>query len=100
MKCLPTRKRRADNAPGPLYVDDTCLSCEACWKTAPGIFKSHRVETFAYVDKQPENSAEINLCREVIKLCPVGAIHIDESSMLTTINTLPPKKRHDSDTDD
>jgi ferredoxin len=64
--------------PGPLFVDDTCISCEACWKAAPQIFKSDALETFAYVFKQPDSSEEKQLCESLIKLCPVGAIRKDQ----------------------
>jgi ferredoxin len=73
------KMRREINAPGPLYVDKSCLSCEACWKTAPHIFKSHPLETYAYVAQQPENPEEHELCQEIKKLCPAGSIHFESN---------------------
>ncbi len=66
--------RRTDNIEGEYFVDDTCISCAACWKAAPEIFSSHVLDTYAYVAKQPDSESTLSLCEYVLKLCPVGAI--------------------------
>ena len=69
--------RRTENVPGPFFVDEKCISCAACWNLAPVIFKSHPIETFAFVFHQPANLSETELCLAAQKLCPVAAIHCD-----------------------
>lgn len=66
--------RQKENVCGEFYVDDTCISCAACWKEAPRNFVSHPVHTYAYVGKQPETTLERKLCEQALKKCPVGAI--------------------------
>jgi ferredoxin len=66
--------RRPENAPGPYFVDDSCISCGACWRHAPELLVSHPVHTFAYFERQPENSAEEASAASALALCPVGAI--------------------------
>jgi len=69
-----TKSRRPENIAGSYYVDSTCISCEACWKTAPNHFMSHPVETFAFVYRQPSTREEEKLCAAALKICPVQAI--------------------------
>lgn len=66
--------RRQENSDGEFFVDDTCISCAACWKEAPKNFISHPVHTYSYVIKQPRTSAEYDACIRVLRICPVGAI--------------------------
>jgi len=66
--------RRRENSIGEFFVDDTCISCAACWKEAPENFVSHPVETYSYVTKQPRTTAEYEACARALRICPVGAI--------------------------
>lgn len=66
--------RRPENAPGPYYVNDSCISCGACWRLAPALLRSHPVHTFAFFGRQPETEAEKELAEAAVNLCPVGAI--------------------------
>ncbi len=65
---------RKENSAGPFFTDDECISCGACWALAPALIKSHAIHTFAFFQRQPESIEEWKLCREALKICPVGAI--------------------------
>ncbi|MGE0761743.1 MAG: ferredoxin [Bdellovibrionales bacterium] len=61
---------------GEYFIDDSCISCAACWKEAPKNVSSHPVHTYAYICKQPENNSERDVCDRALKVCPVNAIGI------------------------
>ena len=69
------KTRRPENASGPYFIDDTCISCGACWRLAPELISSHPVHTFAFFSRQPGNTAETENAEAAVKLCPVNAIH-------------------------
>ena len=67
-----------NNVPGPYYVDQECIACDACVLVAEKHFKiDDEEEALAYVCRQPQNSEEIDLCQEAVEACPVEAIHND-----------------------
>ena len=66
-----------DNVPGPFYVDDQCIDCDACRATAPDNFTRNEEEGYSYVVKQPESPEEWDLCVEALEGCPVEAIGDD-----------------------
>ncbi len=66
-----------DNVPGKVYVDNTCIACDACVTTAPENFAMHDESGHAYVKKQPASAQEENACKEAIEGCPVEAIGND-----------------------
>jgi len=68
------RSKRPDNVPGKFFIDDTCISCAACWQAAPQNIDTHPIETYAFITKQPETREEHEHCLTAKKLCPVGAI--------------------------
>ena len=67
----------ADNVPGPYYVDEMCIDCDACRQTAPDNFTRNDGEGYSYVYKQPTSPAEEELCAEALECCPVEAIGND-----------------------
>jgi ferredoxin len=66
-----------DNASGKFYVDDSCIDCDACRDTAPENFKRNEESGFSYLAKQPENEAELALCRTALEGCPSESIGDD-----------------------
>jgi ferredoxin len=68
-------KRLAGNVPGPWYVDDTCIGCEACVGEAPAIFDMR--DGLAVVTKQPGSEAETSAAESAMSACPVEAIGND-----------------------
>ena len=65
------------NVSGKYYVDTNCSACAVCEGMAPDIFKMTDDGVYAYVVKQPENTDEEKLCKEVMEACPVEAIGED-----------------------
>jgi Ferredoxin len=66
-----------DNKPGKVFVDQSCIACDACVLTAPHNFSMHEEDGHAYVAKQPESPEEEALCKEAMEGCPVEAIGND-----------------------
>ena len=69
--------KTAQNVPGPWYVDEECIACDACVLVAEQHFKINEEEAYAYVYKQPQTPEETALCEEASSACPVEAIHKD-----------------------
>ena len=65
------------NADGPFYVDSNCIDCDLCRQTAPDNFDRNEDEGYSFVNKQPENEEEEQLCRDALEDCPVEAIGDD-----------------------
>jgi formate hydrogenlyase subunit 6/NADH:ubiquinone oxidoreductase subunit I len=56
-------KRRSKNVEGNLYVDDSCIDCDACRWICPSSFS--RVGIQAAVTKQPETAVTITLLNAI-----------------------------------
>jgi len=69
--------RYPENVPGPFYVDDQCIDCDACRTVAPGCFRRQDEGGYSYVYRQPASEEERVLCRDALDGCPVGAIGDD-----------------------
>ena len=67
-----------ENVPGTIFIDQSCIACDACCLTAPDIFAMHEAEGHAFVKKQPTTPEEESLCKEAIEGCPVEAIGTDK----------------------
>ncbi len=67
----------ADNVDGSWYVDTNCIDCDLCRQTAPDNFERNEDDGYTYVNKQPENTEEEELCQEALEECPVEAIGDD-----------------------
>jgi len=67
----------SDNVTGAFFVDDQCIDCDLCRETAPANFTRNDDGGHSYVYKQPENDAEVALCKEAMEGCPVEAIGDD-----------------------
>ena len=70
------RKYR-QNVPGPYYVDQECINCDACLLAAENHFKINEDDGHAFVCKQPETDEEKEACQEALESCPVEAIGDD-----------------------
>jgi glyoxylase-like metal-dependent hydrolase (beta-lactamase superfamily II)/ferredoxin len=60
------------NAAGPLYVDRTCIDCDACRQLAPAIFADAGGRSSVRV--QPSAPAAVAAALQALVACPVGAI--------------------------
>jgi ferredoxin len=60
------------NAPGPLFVDRTCIDCDTCRQLAPATFTD--VAGKSSVRAQPQSPADLDAALRALIACPVGAI--------------------------
>ena len=68
------KSKFADNVSGKYYVDDKCISCDACVVEAPRFFSMNDNEGHAYVFLQPQTPEEVSECENALAACPVEAI--------------------------
>jgi glyoxylase-like metal-dependent hydrolase (beta-lactamase superfamily II)/ferredoxin len=64
--------RLAENAPGELFVDSTCIDCDTCRQLAPAIFAEGRGTS--YVRRQPAGEAERLRALMALVACPTASI--------------------------
>lgn len=64
--------RRPQNAPGALFVDDTCIDCDTCRWMAPRTFD--RRGEMSRVHTQPVDSLEVARALQALVACPTGSI--------------------------
>jgi glyoxylase-like metal-dependent hydrolase (beta-lactamase superfamily II)/ferredoxin len=64
--------RLPENAPGPLYVDETCIDCDTCRQMAPEIYGE--VRGLSYVTRQPESADEKRRALQALVACPTASI--------------------------
>jgi glyoxylase-like metal-dependent hydrolase (beta-lactamase superfamily II)/ferredoxin len=64
--------RLAANAAGPLFVDRTCIDCDACRQLAPATFADAAGRSSVRV--QPAGEGELAAALRALIACPVGAI--------------------------
>ncbi|MCY4644043.1 MAG: ferredoxin [Bacteriovoracales bacterium] len=69
--------RWKQNAPGPYYVDDQCIACDACIIEAEEFFEMNDEDGHAYVKRQPTSDEEKEECENALESCPVEAIGRD-----------------------
>lgn len=65
------------NVSGKMYVDESCIICDACVLAAPDNFAIEDEEGHAYVKKQPSSPEEEEAVVEAMEGCPVEAIGDD-----------------------
>lgn len=65
-------KRLPANVAGELYVDSTCIDCDACRWIAPASFD--RVGEHSRVYRQPQTRAELEAAFRALIACPTGSI--------------------------
>ena len=64
--------RLPDNAPGGLYVDETCIDCETCRIIAPDIYGDGSGHSF--VRRQPTSAVEKRRALMALVSCPTASI--------------------------
>jgi glyoxylase-like metal-dependent hydrolase (beta-lactamase superfamily II)/ferredoxin len=66
------KKRVPENVPGDLFVDSTCIDCDACRQIAPTVFGEAAATSF--VKAQPVSSADRRHALQALLACPTGSI--------------------------
>lgn len=69
--------RNPDNAPGPYYVDSSCIDCDQCRNMAPELFGRNADTGMGYVIRQPVTEDEIALAEEALEACATQSIGHD-----------------------
>ena len=64
--------RLPENAPGPLFVDQTCIDCDTCRQMAPEIYGETR--GLSYVMHQPESADQKRRALQALVACPTASI--------------------------
>jgi ferredoxin len=67
------KARRASNAPGNLFVDESCIDCDTCRWMAPKTYQ--RVDHASAVSKQPSTQDELRSAYRAMVSCPTGVWH-------------------------
>ena len=67
----------SENVAGKWYVDENCIACDSCISIAPDHFAMNEDSSHAYLQKQPENPEEEQLCEDAKASCPTDAIGND-----------------------
>ncbi|HET7826687.1 MAG TPA: MBL fold metallo-hydrolase [Anaeromyxobacter sp.] len=66
-------RRSAANAPGDVFVDDSCIACDTCRRLAPATFGGGE-DDVAFVSRQPAPGEERRRAMMALVACPVAAI--------------------------
>lgn len=67
----------AENAPGDLFVDSSCIDCDLCRQIAPAVFartRRGRASGQSYVAQQPSGDAERHRALMALVTCPTSSI--------------------------
>jgi glyoxylase-like metal-dependent hydrolase (beta-lactamase superfamily II)/ferredoxin len=68
-----------ENAPGELFVDETCIDCDTCRELAPRTFGSLR-NGQSFVREQPSDDAEWLCALQAVVSCPTASIGAQRSA--------------------
>jgi glyoxylase-like metal-dependent hydrolase (beta-lactamase superfamily II)/ferredoxin len=68
-------RRHLANAPGPWFVDTSCIDCDASRQCAPAIFAERDGQSV--VVKQPETPEEIRAATRALVACPTASIGVE-----------------------
>ncbi|HKB80256.1 MAG TPA: MBL fold metallo-hydrolase [Thermoanaerobaculia bacterium] len=61
-----------ENVPGDVFVDSTCIDCDACRIIAPTVFSDTGEQSAVY--HQPENQQELLAAQRALISCPTASI--------------------------
>ena len=69
----------AENAPGDLFVDSSCIECDTCRELAPEIFGSTKSGQ-SFVRRQPAAESEWRPALWAVVSCPTASIGAERSA--------------------
>jgi glyoxylase-like metal-dependent hydrolase (beta-lactamase superfamily II) len=87
------RRRHPDNAPGPWFVDTSCIDCDASRQCAPDLFGE--VGGQSVVIRQPASPAELVAAARALLACPTGSIGCAELPRDLDLDPLYPQELED-----
>jgi glyoxylase-like metal-dependent hydrolase (beta-lactamase superfamily II)/ferredoxin len=68
------QRRHLANVPGPWFVDDSCIDCDASRQCAPALFGAAFGQSV--VVRQPETEAEVLAATRAMLACPTSSIGV------------------------
>jgi glyoxylase-like metal-dependent hydrolase (beta-lactamase superfamily II)/ferredoxin len=69
----------AENVPGELFVDETCIECDTCRELAPDVFGSLESGQ-SFVQRQPQDDASWRRALHAVVSCPTASIGAERSA--------------------
>jgi len=69
----------AENVPGDLFVDETCIECDTCRELAPDIFGSLESGQ-SFVQRQPADNPAWRRALHAVVSCPTASIGSEQSA--------------------
>ena len=69
----------AENVPGELFVDETCIECDTCRELAPDVFGSLESGQ-SFVQRQPADGSAWRRALHAVVSCPTASIGADRSA--------------------
>jgi glyoxylase-like metal-dependent hydrolase (beta-lactamase superfamily II)/ferredoxin len=66
------RRSLTQNAPGDVFVDDTCIDCDTCRQLAPATFRDHGGQSSVF--HQPATAGQRAQAMKALVACPTGSI--------------------------
>ncbi len=71
--------RHPAGAPGPWFVDDRCIDCDAARHVAPGLIERNPGDGISYFVRQPTTPEEIDMAWRAVLVCPTRSVgHVTE----------------------
>lgn len=83
VRLMPTpsfKLPRKQNAPGDLFIDESCINCDVCRWICPSVYKKQGIKSIVY--KQPIDETEKLRAYSAMISCPVGSIRLHNSDPL------------------
>jgi glyoxylase-like metal-dependent hydrolase (beta-lactamase superfamily II)/ferredoxin len=72
--------KHADNAPGPFWVDSSCIDCDLCRQIAPATFGHDAARAQSVAVRQPASDAERRRAAMAVVACPTSSIGSDDAA--------------------
>ncbi|MFW2334595.1 MBL fold metallo-hydrolase [Ilumatobacter sp.] len=66
--------RHPAGAPGPWFVDDRCIDCDAARHVAPGLIERNPGDGVSIFVRQPETPEEIEMAWRAVDVCPTRSV--------------------------
>ncbi len=57
-------------APGPWFVDDRCIDCDAARHVAPGLIARNPDDGVSVFTRQPATDEEVAMAWRAVQVCP------------------------------
>jgi glyoxylase-like metal-dependent hydrolase (beta-lactamase superfamily II)/ferredoxin len=70
--------RHPAGAPGPWFVDDRCIDCDAARHVAPGLIERNPGDGVSYFVRQPESPEDVQMAWRAVEVCPTRSVgHVE-----------------------